>query len=92
MVKKAHKSGVPYKKAGVVLSGLMPEVYLTGDLFIKTEGENVLDTVADQINERFGHNTVRSAVIRQNPTRSSAKLRSQEYTTRWGDIPTVRAK
>lgn len=91
VVKKAHKEGVPYKKAGVVLSGLMPEVYITGDLFTESKEVNVLDAVTDKINERFGNNTVRSAAIRTHATRSSAKLRSQEYTTRWGDIPTVRA-
>jgi DNA polymerase V len=91
-VKKLYKKDVPYKKAGVVLSGLMPESYVTGALFsIAERKDQALDEIADKINERFGHNTLRSGVILQNPTRASAKLRSKEYTTRWKDIPTVRA-
>jgi hypothetical protein len=71
----------------------MPESYVTGDLFSgAVSAENsALDAVTDMLNERFGHNTVRSAVIKDNPTRASFKLRSKEYTTRWKDIPTVRA-
>jgi DNA polymerase V len=91
-VRALYNPEVPYKKAGVVLSGLMPESYVTGDLFASSAHEGTVDAIADRINERFGHNTLRSGVILQNPTRSSAKLRSKEYTTRWKDIPTVRAK
>ncbi len=92
-VERLYVKRVPYKKAGVVLSGLMPESYVTGDLFSPTSVQDrLLDDLADSINERFGHNVLKHAVIRGNPTRTSAKLRSQEYTTRWKDIPTVKAK
>jgi DNA polymerase V len=84
---------VPYKKAGVVCAGLMPEVYTSGNLFeSKTNNPSQIDVVVDSLNEKFGYATVRSAIIGSNPTRTSAKLRSQEYTTRWKDIPSVRAK
>jgi len=86
---------VPYKKAGVVVSGLMPQFYLTGSLFepkLDTYEEEVLDSVADLINDKYGHGTVRTGVILQSGARGSAKLRSKEYTTRWKDIPSVSAK
>lgn len=91
--RELYTKGVPYKKAGIVLSGLMPESYVNGDLFSAPEGASakVLDAIADAINSRFGHGTLRSAIIGINPTRASVKLRSKEYTTRWKDIPTVRA-
>jgi DNA polymerase V len=85
---------VPYKKAGVVLGGLMPESYVTTGLFEEPQdrGSKGLDTVTDMLNERFGAGTIRSGAILQNGARSSAKLRSKEYTTSWKDIPSVRAK
>jgi len=94
LVRTLYKKGVPYKKAGAILSGLMPVVYLTNDLFspeVHEEGK-ALDVVTDRLNERFGHGTIRAGVIGANPTRASAKLRSKEYTTRWKDIPTVKAR
>jgi DNA polymerase V len=95
LVRKMYDKEVPYKKAGVVLGGLMPESYVTGDLFSDEKDESngdAIDAIADTINGRFGHGTLRAAVILENPTRASAKLRSKEYTTQWKDIPSVRAK
>lgn len=91
--RRLFKEGVPYKKAGVVLSGLMPEVYVTNSLFSENVSVRVseVDKVSDMLNEKFGHGTIRSAVIGINPSRTSAKLRSKEYTTKWEDIPTVRS-
>jgi DNA polymerase V len=89
-VRGAYDPEVPYKKAGVVLSGLMPEAYASASLFGSKE-TRAIDAVADLINVRFGHNTIRSAAIRSAGPKTSAKLRSPQYTTRWGDIPTVRA-
>jgi DNA polymerase V len=93
-VRKLFDSEVPYKKAGVVLGGLMPESYTTGDLFSQESSAElgVVDSVTDMLNERFGHGTIHSGMILKNATRSSAKLRSKEYTTRWKDIPSVKAK
>jgi DNA polymerase V len=89
-VRAAHDPEVPYKKAGVVLSGLMPEAYASASLFERKESRAV-DAVADLINARFGHNAIHSAAVRSAGPKTSAKLRSPQYTTRWGDIPTVRA-
>src|SRR5690606_17998763 len=84
--KALFRKGVPYKKAGIVLSGLMPETYVTKDLFtpaVTGEKEKEIDRITDALNERFGHGAIHAAVIGINPTRASAKLRSQDYTTRW---------
>lgn len=83
---------VPYKKAGVALGGLMPESYLITGLFEKKEKDTKkLDAVTDVLNEKFGQGTVRFGVVLQSGARSGMKLRSKEYTTKWEDIPTVRA-
>ena len=93
-VRTLYDPEVPYKKVGVTLGGLMPESYVTTTLFgvsMKDEDMNI-DAVTDSINEKFGHGTLRSGVIFAGATRSSAKLRSKEYTTHWEDIPSVGAK
>ncbi len=87
-----YEPGVPYKKAGVTVGGLIPTSYvqpmLLGALPIE---ETTLDSVADAINQRFGAGTVRPAVIVGNRLKSSAALRSPSYTTVWRDIPRARA-
>lgn len=91
-VRRLFDSEVPYKKAGVVLGGLMPKTYVTNTLFdAGVQTDSRIDSVTDALNERFGHGTVRPAVVLHSGARGSAKLRSKEYTTRWKDIPTVRA-
>jgi len=93
-VELLYDSEVPYKKAGVVVSGLMPETYTTGNLFSLKDGikdTSKLDAVSDALNQKFGHGTLTVGVVQTSGARGSAKLRSKEYTTNWKDIPTVRA-
>lgn len=85
---------VPYKKAGIVLGGLMPASYVTEALFTDEQSSkdtSSIDEVADALNKKFGHGTLKAGVILPSGARGSAKLRSKEYTTRWKDIPNVRA-
>ncbi len=89
-------SRVPYKKAGVVAGGLVPESFRQVGLFDqaveqhRTAGQRV-DSITDRLNTRFGAGTIRPAVILASGTKVSAKLRSPSYTTVWKDIPTVQA-
>lgn len=85
---------VPYKKAGVVLGGLMPASYITNTLFetpIPQESPKNIDTITDALNLKFGSGTIRSGVVLQSGARTRASLRSKDYTTSWKDIPSVRA-
>ena len=92
-LRKIYQKEIPYKKAGVLLGGLLPLHTNTGSLFdVGTTDVHVLDEIADEVNSKFGHGTLRSGAILTSGARGSAKLRSKEYTTRWGDIPTVHAK
>lgn len=89
-----YKPNVPYKKAGFVASSLVPRLYASRTLFAPHAQEDAharIETIADSLNKKFGRGTVRNGILLRNATRSSAKLRSQEYTTRWKDIPTVKA-
>ncbi len=89
-----YTAGVPYKKAGVSVSGLMPEAYVTDTLF---EGESTpytsdsIDTIIDELNKKFGKESVHSAVIQKVHQSDSSILRSPAYTTLWKDIPIARA-
>lgn len=91
-----YKANVPYKKIGVTVSGLCPESFMTQNLFDaadeETEEKGALDAVTDMLNEKFGRGAVRPAVLLKENAKSNAKLRSQEYTTLWKDIPTVYTK
>ncbi len=95
VVRELFDAEVPYKKAGVVLGGLMPESYITNTLFetaLSEDSEKSIDVITDALNEKFGSGTIRSGVILQSGGRGSAQLRSKEYTTSWKDIPIVHTK
>lgn len=92
-VRELFSASVPYKKAGVVLTGLLPERYVPASLFATDEvdREAELDRVTDSLNERFGAATVHLASTFASGSLTRAKLRSPAYTTRWDDIPKVTA-
>lgn len=92
-VRGMYTEGVPYKKTGVTFSSLMPESYITSTLFEQDVEEevNVLDTMIDGMNERFGRGMIHSAVILDGGSKSSSQLRSRAYTTQWKDIPSIGA-
>jgi DNA polymerase V len=91
-LRQVYDHEVPYKKAGVLLGGLLPLHVNTGSLFdVGAKDTHILDEITDSVNAKFGHGTLRSGVVLTSGARGSAKLRSKEYTTNWKDIPTVHA-
>ncbi len=87
---------IPYKKAGVVVSGLLPETVVQRSLFGET-GEvctesAALDQVVDTLNKRFGPQTVRHGTLLDMRPKTNANACSPHYTTVWKDIPMVAAK
>ena len=92
-VRDVFVSAISYKKAGIVLTALVPEQYVPRSLFSETEisDTSVLDSVTDALNERYGNNTIHLASLRSGGSLTSATLRSPAYTTQWNDIPTVSA-
>jgi DNA polymerase V len=93
-VAQLYRTEVPYKKAGVILSGLVPKAYASYSLFTTkdTERDHTLDSLSDTLNEKYGHSFVRLAAELPSGAQSSALLRSPQYTTSWSDIPSVQAK
>lgn len=86
---------IPYKKAGVVVSGVVPEGSVSGSLFgdqEKQENHAELNTTTDAINTRFGRGAIHMGVtFSLHKWKENRKLASKEYTTKWTEIPSVKA-
>lgn len=82
---RIFRTGFRYSKAEVMLLNLRQPGEYTDDLFAMsqpTEATRVM-TVLDQINERWGRGTLRSAGVPANPDWGMRRqMTSQSYTTR----------
>ena len=89
MVEELFKEGEIYKKAGVMLSGIVPDESIQGNLF-KTDADNssrklmgMLDNInfsqRDDVLKFASSGTRRNWKMRQ-------ELRSPRYTTRWEEL------
>ncbi len=88
------KDGYAYQKAGVLLTDLSTAEKKPTSLFGKTSRKSTqeLMRVVDQMNQRYGRETIRVASSGiERPWMMARDFLSPSYTTRWEDIPTVRA-
>lgn len=81
-----------YRKAGVMLNSLSPADQLTLRMFGDERAERFRQVMVavDQINRRWGRNTVRFATA--NPEgnwRTKVEKRSPRYTTRLDEVLTI---
>lgn len=85
---------VPYKKAGVMVGGIIPREYVSPSLMtgrVREKSAEVYDIV-DMLNERFGSGMVHpGTVIKQEKWGARTDMRSPAYTTSWSNIPSVKA-
>lgn len=90
-----YDSEIPYKKAGVIVGGILPAEAQTGLLFVTENGEQKtekINVVTDMLNHKFGSGTVRQAVTLSNEKWKERKnLKSPEYTTQWSEIAMIKA-
>jgi DNA polymerase V len=88
-----YKKGYKFKKAGVIVSGIVPDGQVQGNLFdaVNREKNKKIMESLDKINGTFGKNTVKLAA---QGTGKKWKLRqeklSQSFTTRWTDLIVVK--
>lgn len=86
---RIFKDGFEYRRAGVILSGLVPSDNLTKRMFDdeKYQQQHQLMKAIDEINQRFGKDTVRFG-FRQDAGLWQMKQtrKSQGYTTNWNEI------
>ncbi len=92
---RIFRPGFKYSKAEVMLLNLCQLGEYTDDLFAisqPTEATQVM-TVLDQINERWGKGTLRSASVPTNPDWGMRReMMSQSYTTKLDQLWTVACK
>lgn len=95
-LKRIYKSGYSYKKTGVILLDLSPRTQRQASLFSQLDEEakhsDALMSVLDDINARFGRDTLSVAAIgTQKQWKARAENKTLCYTTRWSELPKARA-
>lgn len=91
-IRAIYRDGYLYKKAGVILTGLVPATQSQADLFdSKDRGKsNRLMSALDSINNRWGAGTLHyasSGIIKA--WKTQFHRRSPAYTTDWDALPVV---
>lgn len=92
-LKRIYREGFEFKRAGVMLSGLVPSKMIAGRMLDDTDRQAKLAAlmrVVDEVNERFGRDTLRFAV--SNPCgiwQMKQLQKSPHYTTKAADIMVI---
>jgi DNA polymerase V len=93
LVDQLYKRGKEYKKAGVMLSGLVPDDSIQGNLFLQPEQNNnrFLMDVLDNINFSMRDDILKFASVGlERNWKMRQELHSCRYTTRWEELFDVR--
>jgi len=90
LIENLYKAGQQYKRAGILLSNLSPSEQYQTDLFNDSQQDDV-DTIKDQINQRFGKMTLKPGTLIGNHQQWKMKRQylSQQYTTNWQHLVKV---
>ncbi|HMO78326.1 MAG TPA: Y-family DNA polymerase [Candidatus Paceibacterota bacterium] len=96
-LKTIYQPGIPYKKAGILLSGLVeagtetPSLFATAKSSIKQAGQ-VLTQDIYSLNQRYGKEVIKLGTVTVNNALWHEKKNSLSpaYTTRWSDLKVVR--
>jgi DNA polymerase V len=89
LVDQLYKRGKSYKKAGVMLSGLVPDASIQSNMFLpesKNTGRLLMDMV-DNVNFSMRDDVLKFAASGTNRDwKMRQELRSLRYTTRWDEL------
>jgi DNA polymerase V len=88
-LKAIFKFGYPYQKVGIILSDLVPDTHRQTLVLGQLPDERLvrLHQISDQLNRRYGRDTVRLAAQGFDPSwKTKQEWVSPNYTTRWRDI------
>ena len=93
LVEQLFENGKSYKKAGVMLSGLVPDASIQGNLFVPAEQNQhrfLMHTI-DNINFSMRDDAVKFGSSGMNKDwKMRQEKRSDRYSTRWEDLVVVR--
>jgi DNA polymerase V len=91
---KIYRPGYRYKKAGVMLTGIMPDNQAQLDLFTPFKyraNRKIIMGAMDEINNRWGSDTVQFAAAGIGQLWQMRQSRkTPRFTTQWGEIPVVK--
>lgn len=93
MVERLFKKGEFYKKAGVMLSGIVPDSTVQGNLFVPAQKNNnrMLMSMMDNINVGMRDDMLKFASSgTERNWKMRQEFRSPRYTTRWDEICEVK--
>lgn len=95
-LEKIFTEGLEYKKAGIVLCRLVDKNCVQSDLFTDEKKEYKKERLMrclDNLNNRFGNNTVRlTAECFLGVSFLEQNFKSPSFTTNWQELPLVKAK
>ena len=90
LLQKIYINGYQYKKAGVMVSGLVDQDNVQTSLFASDNSSLKKDKimeVIDKINKQYGKNSIKLGVEGfDNKWRGKAEVTSNRYTTEWKEI------
>ncbi|MCB1112237.1 MAG: Y-family DNA polymerase [Chlamydiales bacterium] len=94
-LQQIHYKGAVYRKAGIILEGLLPEIAVQRDLFAQkdsmTPKQKQAMEVMDRLNSRAGSPVLRMAAEGiEKPWKMQRSLCTPHYTTSWDEILTIR--
>ena len=92
LVDQLYEEGEIYKKAGVMLSGIVSDESIQGNLFITEtkNNERMLMEMIDNINFSQRNDVLKFAASGTSRNwKMRQELRSPRYTTRWNEIKAV---
>ena len=93
LVDKIYQKGALYKKAGVILSGIVPADLIQGNLFTNLTKNNDIQLMAmlDNINFSMRNDLLKFAASGTDRNwKMRQELRSPRYTSRWNELREVR--
>lgn len=91
--RELYKSGFGYKKAGVVITKLIPQSSVVHSLFADVDAlqrEQKLSSAIDTINREYGNGVVKFGAQGNGRIKMTCENQSPHYTTRWSDLPKVK--
>jgi DNA polymerase V len=94
-IKQLFREGYRYKKAGVILTALVPAYQVQTHLFDHKDRDRSRQLMAaiDTINTQWGTGTVRYAAVGLRPRWiMRCARRSPRYTTRWEELVVIRCE